>query len=94
MGGGHREERGNPSPGTPILCVGCQLGVWLTSILGRRRETGRKAGSVGLRQACRWLEVTPGLGGVLVWVEREQRGAQAHGLIQFQEVGAGILLAP
>lgn len=40
---------------------------------------GGGAGSVGLGQTCRWLEVAPGLGGVLILVEREQRGAQACG---------------
>lgn len=55
---------------------------------------GGGAGSVGLGQACRWLELAPGLGGVLILVEREQRGAQAQGLIQLQEMGAGVLLAP
>ena len=40
---------------------------------------GRGPGSVGLGQACRWLKVAPGLGGVLVRVERAQGGAQACG---------------
>lgn len=79
MGRGHQEERGNPSPGTPILCVGCRRGVWLRSFLGSGREKGRGPGSVGLGQAHRWLEVAPGLHGVLIRVEREQRGAQACG---------------
>lgn len=53
---------------------------------------GREAGSVGLGQARCWLEAALGLGVVYIRIETEQRGAQAQGLIQFQEVGAGILL--
>lgn len=66
------EERGIPSPGSPILCIGCQLGVRLRSLLGRRREVGRGPGSVCLGQACCRLEVALGLGGVFIRVETEQ----------------------
>lgn len=46
---------------------------------GGGREVGRGLGSVGLGQVCRWLEVAPGLGGVLIPGEGEQGGAQACG---------------
>lgn len=36
-----------------------------------------RASSVGLGQAHRWLEAALGLGGVYIWIETEQRGAQA-----------------
>lgn len=53
------------------LFIGCQLGEWLRSFLGRR-EMGRGAGSVGLGQVRHRLEVAFGLGGVLIWAETEQ----------------------
>lgn len=40
---------------------------------------GRGVGSIGPGQACHWLEVALGLGGVFIRVETEQRGAQACG---------------
>lgn len=53
--------------------------MWLRSFLGLERGDRSGAGSAGLGQACSCLEAAPGLGGIVIRVEREQRGAQACG---------------